>query len=512
MRKDKKPNNDIFNDLMDSLILLACSILSGLGWLCFKLIISGMNKIFGEDNLKILNSLLAKHEKKSVSEEKIEMSDLKDKSRINKFDVFGWSVKRKEVLKFDDINTSHHTIVCGSSGSGKTVLMAKLFQKALKSGHSIIAIDPKDSAGNLESLSEMCRIYNKKLYVVSPSYKGANSINLNPVKAGSFNQIADRLHISMEWSEEYYKKKAYSASLIAAHALELKNEIKTIPKLLKKINSLEGESFTIAGVTETFKEGDLSGIKADLISIVTSEVGKLFCSEEGYSFSELRDMNACVYIGLPVLSYPKQAPVLAKVFLGDMFYDVDRSIKKTGKNSELPRLSVFIDELGSVLMSGIIEYVNKCREAGHEATLLFQSPSDITAVAPHLLHQLHDNCKTFFVGGLESDESAKFYAKTFGTFSTFKDTTRVNDGEVDPMGSRREVDEFIVHPNVIKNLKVGQFILKEQYPSRQFDLVNVSQITKEQLVANIQFKKLMEDVEDEKKSQPQDNHTPEIGF
>lgn len=512
MSKDKKPNSDAFNDLMDALVLLAVKIISELAWMLFKLAVSGLNRVFGEEKLKILNKIVEKRKKQSKSKVKIEIEDLEDETKVNKFDVFGWSVKRKKVLKLDDIHTARHTIVCGASGSGKTVLMAKLFQKALKSGHSILCIDPKNSDSNLEQLTAICKIYNKKLLVVSPSYTGPNAIKLNPLKDGSYNQIADRFHTSLTWSEEHYKKRSFAATLVAARLIKQKSEIVTFHKLLKRISSLVGEKFIMEGIQETFVESDISGIKTDLLSIITSEIGSLFCSEDGYSFAELRDMNACVYIGLPVLSYPKQAPILAKVFLGDMFYDVDRSTTESHRNSGLNRLSVFIDELGSILMDGIIEYVNKCRESGHEATLLFQSPSDIAKVNPHLLHQLHDSCKTYFIGGLESDESARFYGKTFGTFSTFKDTVRVDDGEADKLGSRREVEEFIVNPNIFKNLKVGQFILKEQFPKRQFDIVNVSQITREQLDANIDFKNVMEGIADEDIIKQQNDPTQEIGW
>ena len=48
----------------------------------------------------------------------------------------------------------------------------------------------------------------------------------------------------------------------------------------------------------------------------------------------------------------------------------------------------------------------------------------------------------------------------------------MEDGEVQSKGSEREANENLVHPDIIKNLRVGQCILLRHSPSR-IDLINI---------------------------------------
>jgi hypothetical protein len=41
-------------------------------------------------------------------------------------------------------------------------------------------------------------------------------------------------------------------------------------------------------------------------------------------------------------------------------------------------------------------------------------------------------------------------------------------------GSRREVEEFVIHPNKIKSLRVGECVVIKKYPRARAYLVNVA--------------------------------------
>ncbi|MDE2491363.1 MAG: TraM recognition domain-containing protein, partial [Elusimicrobia bacterium] len=71
-------------------------------------------------------------------------------------------------------------------------------------------------------------------------------------------------------------------------------------------------------------------------------------------------------------------------------------------------------------------------------------------------------CKVCF--RTPAPEDAEFWSATLGTYSTVKDTEQVQRG---PLGlmmktgavSRREVEEFKVHPNLLKNLQPGTALI-----------------------------------------------------
>jgi conjugal transfer pilus assembly protein TraD len=70
------------------------------------------------------------------------------------------------------------------------------------------------------------------------------------------------------------------------------------------------------------------------------------------------------------------------------------------------------------------------------------------------------------------DETANMLAKTLGTIIGKKNTYQIEDGSRGSRGSEREVNEFICHPDIIKNLKRGQCVLLQHDPTR-VDLINV---------------------------------------
>ena len=55
---------------------------------------------------------------------------------------------------------------------------------------------------------------------------------------------------------------------------------------------------------------------------------------------------------------------------------------------------------------------------------------------------------------------------------TKKQTYKIENGQQQNLGTEREVHELLVHPDVIKNLGIGQCVLLRQGPSR-INLVNI---------------------------------------
>ena len=70
-------------------------------------------------------------------------------------------------------------------------------------------------------------------------------------------------------------------------------------------------------------------------------------------------------------------------------------------------------------------------------------------------------CKVCFRTPAPEDE--ELWSATLGTYTTFKDTEQVQRGILGSMRtgqvSRREVEEFKVHPNQLKNLKPGTALI-----------------------------------------------------
>ncbi len=76
-----------------------------------------------------------------------------------------------------------------------------------------------------------------------------------------------------------------------------------------------------------------------------------------------------------------------------------------------------------------------------------------------------------------------------GTVITKKLTSQTENGEEQSAGTVREVNELIVHPDIIKNLRIGQCVLLRQSPTQ----VNLINIRNRQMEAIQKVNKLVEE-------------------
>jgi len=107
-----------------------------------------------------------------------------------------------------------------------------------------------------------------------------------------------------------------------------------------------------------------------------------------------------------------------------------------------------------------------------ELTLAVQTASDIDRVNPDLTKQVIENAGNLFIFKQRLDSSASLFADAIGTILTKKHTFRIENGEIQKTGSEREAYELIAHPDIIKNLRIGQCILLRQGPTK-VNLVNI---------------------------------------
>ena len=193
----------------------------------------------------------------------------------------------------------------------------------------------------------------------------------------------------------------------------------------------------------------------------------------GISFRDIWNSNNCIYIGLPVLGYPRVARSLGKIILGDIAHAV-YSVYKQNINKTNP-IGIYIDELSSVITDEFIELLNKSRGAKVELTVAFQSPSDINKISPSLCQQILENASNWFVFKQRMEVGSNTFAEAIGTILGQKKTIKVKNGEVQDVGSQRDVHELIVHHDIIKNLNRGQAVVLQHSPSK-IDLVNIKYI------------------------------------
>ena len=391
--------------------------------------------------------------------QKIERSASNVKKTTDFEDSLGIDTKTRKDFLLDDIDFRRHSFIVGASGFGKTNLISILQEHSLVKNKPIIFFDPKGDMKALNTFKDICKKYDKPCYIFSEHYQ--YSISLNPVIEGTVNQVTDRIMRAFEWSEPYYRDASR----------------RSLNKALK-ILEFDSRPFTLQGIFEELEKMETKeniGLIAKIEAILESDFGKILNSEnEGLTLSKVREERACLYIGLSTQGYGETATAIGKLFLGELLYNSYTSLTN-GKDPEAGLknpISVYFDEFGSLVTHDFIELQNKCRGAGIELTLAVQTASDIDRVSPDLTKQVIENAGNMFVLKQRIDSSASLFSDAIGTILSKKETYVVEDGNLANRGTIREVNELLVHPDIIKDLRIGQCILLRQGPTR-LNLINL---------------------------------------
>lgn len=419
-----------------------------------------------EDLFKILGNIFLVFGKKAFIKifnkdpefSKLEPKALKVKKNTNSMRSLGIdNITKKEIL-LSSIEFKRHSFIVGASGFGKTNLISILQENALRLNKPIIFIDPKGDLEAMMDFKNLCEKYHKKCHIFSEHYP--YSIKLNPFKDGTNNQISERIMNAFDWTEQYYRDASEDSLLEALETIRKSNKTVTIENIL--------------GYLKTERTKDNSGLIVKLKKIFQSDFGKLLSDENGLTLQNIRDSRDCLYIGLSVQGYRETAKALGKIFLNELLYNSYTSLISNSSDSESKKnpISVFYDEFGAVVNQDFIELQNKCRGAGMELTVAVQTIADLTAVSEDLAIQIIENSNNMFILKQRTPKSAEFFSQMIGTILSKKRTHRVEGDEKQDTASEREAYEMIVHPDIIKNLGIGQCILLKQVP-KGIHLINI---------------------------------------
>jgi type IV secretory pathway TraG/TraD family ATPase VirD4 len=390
---------------------------------------------------------------------KKEYIDVK-KQTINPQDL-GFSVGKGKPLKLIHLDTKRHGLIIGASGWGKSNLIRILQENDLSLNRPLIFFDPKGSLSSIEEFISLCKKYQRKYYLFSEFHSDTNFFN--PLKSLDPTQCVALIMRSFVWSEPFYQAISEFALNDAISYLHDKK----IPVTLKNI---------YAYLHERDDNKNIQGLLANLSCIIHSTFGKLFEGPDAITktIEDIRSEKACLYIGLSTQGYGDLAKSIGKIFLSElMAHSYNVGIRQNSEifSKENP-ISVYFDELGSIIVPDFIDLLNKCRSSGIEITSAVQCMADLETLSEPLKRQIFENCNNIFIQKQISNQDAQFLSKAIGTYHTTKKTHMILEGEIEDRGSIRESQEYICHPNRLSEIRIGQCILLRHNP-KDVDLINI---------------------------------------
>ena len=400
------------------------------------------------------------------------------------------SILKDEWLTEAQLN--HHVHIVGASGFGKTVLLSRIIEQSIYQSKAVIFIDLKADIETINSVKAWARDANRekdlKFFSISdPSI----STHYNLIASGSPTQLRDRIMQALTWSEEYYKNQTssyllkiliglcymrdqtnkrftladvykYSVDQSAVEELCL-----TIPETAKR--EREVVESAIRFISDRENSDSLQGLRNQLESLLLSEFGSLISvtSTDGISLFDAIQNNQIIYFLLDSRRFGETAKSVARFILQDLKATSSKIDAEILREKRKP-LRLVIDEFSDMATEDFISFLDRARSSKISVTVAHQEIADLKKVSEEFAGRLMGNTSTLYAFLQKRPESAELISKIAGTHKVKVRTHQVETvlGMKVRTGNEsvKEVEEFAIHPNVIKSLKVGQAVCIKKYP------------------------------------------------
>lgn len=377
-----------------------------------------------------------------------------------------------------------HAQIIGSTSAGKTEsTVLPWIIKDLENGSGCLIIDGKSDIEFLNKLyAYVVKTEREKDFRLFSLVDIESSTPFNPFIGGTVQEISERVFSSFPIDHPHYKpvqQKMFSNLITLAKGCGINPTFSLIHRLLTDMDFLA--SFVTHTKDEELKRildlfvqkserdrtNETSGLEANLSPFSVGEHAALFNSENGIEFDDILKNNRICYFQLPTMLYPFLGEATGKLVLQSFQSAVaKRHVGLSGRNKFF---SCYLDDFQDYIYRGFGALLNKSRSANVGIVFSHQALGDLDKVGPDFRNILLTNTNVKVIMRNNDPPTCDYFAKSFGTRTTEKRTerrTRNTFGETSTgEGSIREVEEFIYHPNIIRQLGVGEGIVSIPHPT-----------------------------------------------
>ncbi|HWX52091.1 MAG TPA: TraM recognition domain-containing protein [Solirubrobacteraceae bacterium] len=351
-----------------------------------------------------------------------------------------------------------HTLVVGSTGSGKTVTQAWIAVRAIEHGMGVVVLDPKGDRGLRDAVRDAAGAAAGEFVEWTP---GGPSV-YNPYARGSETQIADKILAGERFTEPHYLRQAQRYMGHVVRALRHSGLEVSLRRIVDHLNPAELELLA-RGLPEQEgrrthayldsltgrQQADLAGVRDRLAILAESDIGAWLDPQGGGS--ESFDLLAAVlrrqvtYFNLESDSRPLLAQMLGAAIVQDLQATVAELQRRP-----VPTLLV-IDEFSAIAAEQVVRLFGRARSAGFSLLLGTQELSDLRLPGRHSLQeQVMGNLSTLIAHRQVVPQSAELVARLAGGTGAWRASQR-DDGS----WSRTRTRVGVLEPDEVMRLGRG---------------------------------------------------------
>ncbi|WP_438465790.1 type IV secretory system conjugative DNA transfer family protein [Streptococcus pluranimalium] len=369
-----------------------------------------------------------------------------------------------------DLESRDHVLALGTTGSGKTANLLNYIEKRIADNSFVAIIDGKGGMEDYDLytvVKKLAKKYDRKLYVVNQStLTDPYASPYNPFDGLSPTQVKDFMIDMSEWESDHYKSLASRYWQLLAHVLEnckipltfenliqfsyRKNALELLDNALKE-ELITEEMYDRAVQFTNGEEGKQAEISIGRSAVLAEGDGEtLFAKRAGWNMRKACEENAVVVVLLNGLKYPDYAKSFGRVAVDDIKALVGQLLSE---NDNDRKKLIVLEEFGVYADDGMEGLLNRARSAGVQTIVSVQSFADIDKISKELTRQVIGNCNDFLIMLTPDGETAETISSMIGTRKGIEQTQRTDDGDNTGQSSNKIIDQFILHPNDIKQLK-----------------------------------------------------------
>ena len=255
----------------------------------------------------------------------------------------------------------------------------------------------------------------------------------------------------------------------------------------------------LADLDAAKNEGDVGDVRDRVAVIVDTAAGRAL-DATGFQLEQAIRAGDIVCFSLDAAGAPQTARTIGTLAVQDLCAAFGR-LARDGWGKAHMCLTV-LDEFSALGTPRVADLYARARSAGGAILLATQDlDADLEAVSPQFAASVRTNANMWLVLRQTRGEATDAIARDIGSRLAWKETVQVEDDwdalggmhAASGVGSLREVDEFILHPNDIKSLPQGGAYLVVKVPSgtinaatadTRIERVHINALTTEEYTAN----------------------------
>ncbi len=397
---------------------------------------------------------------------------------------FGKELPRIMSLGIPNAYRKSHMFCFGTTRVGKTKLIETLIEQDIRAGRSVLLLDPK---GDIEIFSKIVQVASEvgrenEITLVTPIFPNYSG-KLSPLTYYYMpEEIVGHITSGIQAKEEFFVNIAYETTLVIVLSLLLFAEHEGKPYRISIQEIKDRASYQgLCELQDRLNNLPYSDKKADILSTLD----QVLSSPQDYFSkvsSSLRTMLTTLSTGSmrQIIGGTTQNEFIHALEVGkSVIMVVQSGALLTGKTSHTvsrmlvsmiqtfagrrfasgrtvtPPLCVYMDEAANLMYHGVEDLFSKAGGAGVWLHAFSQSLADLDdAIGPAAARRILDNTNTKIFMRVNDPNTSKYISEYAGDINRFSPVLSLGGGM-----NIREVDEPLIRPEEVQNLKEREFYL-----------------------------------------------------